>query len=255
MKRETKIKFTTTTGQPVDSRTHGVTFRIKENNDGMKIFNKNGHLLMDLDGQECLAAFPMIERLAATVVPPSENDLSVHNLVTNQNLSDVILTFDTFDAFISAVDSMDKKYLNDIRDKKFRKQDLPISSRVLNDWTYQQGLLNDDRENKEQWRTFSSVEKAYVHILQVCREFGVSVRKLQKARESFDTKLKGRNISIIEIAYAYFDKKKDSGDIYLVMDNIGRSNIIRAEDIALMAQEKRISNHFILNLNEVWNEK
>jgi len=75
------------------------------------------------------------------------------------------------------------------------------------------------------------------------------------ARDSFSVKLEKTDFSLIEIAYAYFDKNKDSGDMYLIMDESGKCNIARTEDIVLMIKDKMVSNHFILNLNEVWNEK
>lgn len=116
-------------------------------------------------------------------------------------------------------------------------------------------MARHSRENVEQWHSFSQLDVAYIYILKACRDFGISIRKLQNAKESFTARVYGDKFSLIEIAYTYFAKKKDSDDIYLFMDESGRCSVVRAVDIILMAQSKMISNHFILNLNEVWNEK
>jgi hypothetical protein len=176
-------------------------------------------------------------------------------LICDSAMCDIIITNESMDIFNLASDYLvDRDYFKSLHDKKFRKQDLPISSRVLNDWIYKRELLEDCRENTEQWHTFSQIDLAYVHILKACRDFGISVRKLQMARNSFYKKLLKIKFCLIDIAYAYFDFAKASGDIYLIMDIYGRCNIVRAIDLMHMAKAHRISNHFILNLSEVWNE-
>lgn len=176
-------------------------------------------------------------------------------LIKDSRLADVVLTNESMNAFMFCSDSLSEpQYINDLRDKKFHKKDIPISSRNLNDWTHKQELLVDDRGNIEKWYTFSKIDIAYIYILKACRDFGVSVRILQTTKESLRVKLPGTDFSLLEIAYTCFDKIKNDGDIYLYMDKTGRCNIARIDDIILMAQEKMINKNFILNLTEVWNE-
>ena len=176
-------------------------------------------------------------------------------LIKDSRLADVVLTNESMNVFMFCSDSLSEaQYLNDLRDKKFHKQDIPISSRCLNDWTHKQELLIDERGNIEKWYTFSKIDIAYIHILKACRDFGVSVRKLQKTKESLRVKLPGTDFSLLEIAYTCFDKTKNKDDIYLYMDMTGRCNIARLDDIILMTQEKMLNKNFILNLTEVWNE-
>ena len=181
---------------------------------------------------------------------------SAQEFMTSSKLAVVMRTNESVNKFLPVFDYLsDKTNLKDLREKRFRKQDLPISSRVLNDWC-KKGLLIDNRENADQWRTFSQIDVAYIHILKACRNFGISIRKLQEAKVSLFTKLGETDFSLIEIAYTYFDKQKEFDDIHLFVDECGKCNVVRADDMISMAQHKLMSNNFfILNLNEAWNEK
>lgn len=182
-------------------------------------------------------------------------DYPAEVLAANPLLAKIMLTNKTMNKFILSSDNLlNSDYSDNLRNKKFRKQDIPITSRNLNDWIHKQNLLIDDRDDIEQWHAFSKIDVAYIYILKACRDFGISVRKLQTTRDSLSEILPGTAFSLIEIAYTYFDKEKNSGDIYLYMDDSGRCNIVRIDDIVWMTQEKMINKNFILNLTEVWNE-
>ncbi len=111
------------------------------------------------------------------------------------------------------------------------------------------------RESPEHRPTFSKIDLAYIHILNLCRDFGLSLRKLQMARDSlfFLVDTIGK-CSLLEIAYAYFDKSPTDEPVYLIVDRQGRCNIIRKGDFEMMLDFRTINNNFILNLTEVWNE-
>ena len=253
MKPEIKIN---TDQQPpaIDSRDTVRGFSFDEENSTFTLKSKNGDMVFSKEELLALEAELGEAINIASSVPHTM--YPAEQLVKSDTLCDVILSNESMREFMFGSDSLaNKEYLDDLHEKRFRQQDLPISRRVFNDWLHDKKLLTDRRENLEQWHTFSKIDLAYIRILKTCRDFGTSIRKLAMARDSLFTKLNDTNFSLLEIAYTCFDKQEGSGDIYLIMDKIGRCNVVRAADIILMTQDKMISNHFILNLSRVWNEK
>lgn len=224
--------------------------------DSGKLTIKSAKYEMTFDGQELQELLQEMSTLKQIISEEPQKEYPGQYLVSNKSkLAHVILTQESMDAFISASDNLsDKKYLQELHDKKFHKQDIPISSRNLNDWIHTQKLLPDDRTNTEQWHTFSKIDIAYIYVLKACREFGISLRFLHNAKESLLTRIPQSKFCLLEIAYTCFDKSKESGDIFLYMDSTGHCNIARIDDIVLMAKEKMINKNFILNLSEVWRE-
>lgn len=221
-----------------------------------KLTFKNAKYEMTFDGQELQELLQEMSTLKKIISNEPQQEYPGQYLVSNKSkLAHVILTQESMDVFMSASDNLsDKKYLQELHDKKFHKQDIPISSRNLNDWIHTQKLLPDDRTNTEQWHTFSKIDIAYIYVLKACREFGISLRFLHNAKESLLTRIPQSKFCLLEIAYTCFDKSKESGDIFLYMDSTGHCNIARIDDIVLMAKEKMINKNFILNLSEVWRE-
>ena len=224
--------------------------------DSNKLTIKNAKHEMIFAGQELQELLQDMSTLKQIISEKPQKEYPGQYLVSNKSkLAHVILTQESMDVFMSASDNLsDKKYLQELHDKKFHKQDIPISSRNLNDWIHTQKLLPDDRTNTEQWHTFSKIDIAYIYVLKACREFGISLRFLHNAKESLLTRIPQSKFCLLEIAYTCFDKSKESGDIFLYMDSTGHCNIARIDDIVLMAKEKMINKNFILNLSEVWRE-
>ena len=224
--------------------------------DSGKLTIKTTKYEMTFDGQDLQQLLQELSKLKQVISEEPQQEYQGQYLVSNKSkLAHVILTQESMAAFMSASDNLsDKKYLQELHDKRFHKQDIPISSRNLNDWIHVQKLLPDDRTTTEQWHTFSKMDIAYIYVLKACREFGISLRFLHNAKESLLTKIPQSKFCLLEIAYTCFDKSKGREDIFLYMDSTGHCNIARIEDIVLMAKEKMINKNFILNLSEVWRE-
>lgn len=252
-----KIKELSTEQPPFDSRESFQSFKIDKIT-GILTLTTKGQDKLELKGAE-ITQFMEDLGFAISIAKsaePNPKEYPAQKLMTATELCDVILSPDSMRDFVSASEFLqDDKYLASIHEKTLRVNDLPISSRVLNDWTHKQGLLVDNRENVEQWRTFSKIDRAYICILKTCRNFGVSLHKLETSKKSFSAQLHNTGFTLIEIAYAYFEKSTSLEDVYLIMDTAGRCNIFRAQDMAFMTKEKLIKTNLILNLNEVWNEK
>jgi len=177
-------------------------------------------------------------------------------LTADKRLCPVILTGNTQMRLDFAINSITADNLEYLREGRCRVQDLPITSRVVNDWTGR-GLLDDTRDNTAEWRKFSNVEVAYINILQQCREFGLSSRRLLNTKSGLEITLYKNNVSLLEIAYSYVMNWSDldKEDLFLLIAQDGRCNIARKDDLTLMLQSAAFGTHFILNLNEVWNGK
>lgn len=176
-------------------------------------------------------------------------------LTDNVFLADIVLTSESMNAFGHAsIYLLDEQYSKSLREKNLQQKDLPVKNRTLSEWA-NNDVISLIRESPEHRPTFSKIDLAYIHILKLCRDFGLSLRKLQMARDSLffpvDT-IGGCNL--LEIAYAYFDKSQTDEAVYLLMDRQGRCNIIRKCDFEMMLDFRTINNNFILNLSEVWNE-
>lgn len=176
-------------------------------------------------------------------------------LTDNVILADIVLTSESMNAFGRAsVYLLDEKYSKSIREKNLQMKDLPVKSRVLAEWG-KNDVISLIRASPEHQPTFSKIDLAYIHILKSCRDFGLSLRKLQMARDSlfFPVDTIGK-CCLLEIAYAYFDKNPTGELVYLIVDRQGRCNIIRQNDFEMLLDFRTINKHFVLNLNEVWNE-
>ena len=64
-------------------------------------------------------------------------------------------------------------------DKRIRE--LTQSSRVLNNWE-KKGIIDSGREDKNQWRKFSTLEAIWLNLVDVLREFGLSLTAVAKIK-------------------------------------------------------------------------
>lgn len=239
----------------IDSRERCVVCCFDETEQILTMKNANREIRYNLEKAEDRKK--LMNNLRLSIRPNGEKQKHPAEYLISHGLklSHVILTQKSMDMFVLASDNLlDKKYLQELYEKKFHKQDVPISSRNLNDWIHTQKLLPDDRTTTEQWHAFSKIDIAYIYVLKACREFGISLRFLHNAKESLLTYIPNTKFCLLEIAYTCFDKSKETGDIFLYMDSTGHCNIARIEDIVIMAKEKMINKNFILNLSEVWRE-
>lgn len=92
------------------------------------------------------------------------------------------------DSFMSEfIEYVDRIRSDDYRkffaEKIFSVKDTGVSNRTINNWD-QNDLIEDEREEKSNWRKFSFIELTWIRIIAKLREFGLPLEKIHTTKES-----------------------------------------------------------------------
>lgn len=103
-----------------------------------------------------------------------------------------------------AVDHQD--VLKEVIEKKYNKKALNLTTKQMSSWA-QEGLIDDSRENKEEWRKFSICDIATTAILRELRDIGLSLEVLRGLSKELRAPIDGTNVYIPLIATALLSHK------------------------------------------------
>lgn len=165
-------------------------------------------------------------------------------------LLDVIWTDDTAAYFDSVKSTITDEQINQYRTLSFSVEALPISSRIVNDWDAQ-GLINDSRDGDKGWRRFSVFDVALIEIFKALRGFDFSRNRLKTVKNSLTTKIDKR-LSLLEMAFFTASSPMAKANIYLMIDEDARCNIVRKSDAFMSMFGLMKQSILFLNLNMIF---
>lgn len=71
----------------------------------------------------------------------------------------------------------DESLTNFFREKKYATKHIGLSSRMLNHWV-EKGVLEDDRDNPRDWRTFCFTDLVWIEIVKTLLQYGFSLTEI-----------------------------------------------------------------------------
>lgn len=127
-------------------------------------------------------------------------------------------------------------YLCGFRDRVHDVKSTTKTYRVINSWE-SSGLLDDTREQEGLgWRKFSTSDIAWIMIISKLREFGLSIEKIKKTKESLlspiESQVKKSNfgLSVIEWICLRILWLEDAGNTYLLVENDGTASVMTPQN-------------------------
>lgn len=129
---------------------------------------------------------------------------------------------DNFDFSFAFWAEHKKAIINEFNEKRFTNKSIGKASyRIVNHWT-KLGLINDNRENNQQWRKFSLLDLIWLNIIKQLRIFGFPNEKILKTKKClFPSQVKNNKLlSFFEyyVAEAFF--KKTPVDLLIFSDGL-----------------------------------
>ncbi len=99
-----------------------------------------------------------------------------------KNRRNIIIASDWFDNnFFGGFLPSKTEFKDILNEKRFRLNDVQVSSRRINYWM-EEGIITDDRPNGKGWRKFSISELLWLEIVMKLIKFGVSFDNIRKVK-------------------------------------------------------------------------
>ncbi|MDD4519612.1 MAG: hypothetical protein PHI50_01825 [Alphaproteobacteria bacterium] len=176
-------------------------------------------------------------------------------IFSGANLLPIRFSIETEKLFKKALDTFSAETLNLYREQTITSTKLGIQSRRLNNWDDKKIIVDTRDGAKSGWRRFSVFEWAHVEIVRVLREeLDLATGPLANLRKSMEEKVYS-GLTLLEVAFI-LTRGKTNGNIYLLINREGKSNISRKRDIIPMtAGMKSLELHIEINLNQLWKAK
>jgi len=137
-----------------------------------------------------------------------------------------------------------------LTDKKYTIQDTETTYRVVNNWS-SAGLLEENRENHNQWRKFNIVDLVWLYIITELRKLGFPLEKIRKARETlFYT---GQNPKkIIPLLDIYIIQALERKPVHLIILEDGQAMLALEDEYNLSKEYLSLTtSHIIISLNRI----
>lgn len=149
------------------------------------------------------------------------------------------------------------KILENINKPTQTIKDTGNTYRIINHWE-SLGLINNDRENSDKgWRKFSIADLAWISIIKILREFGLSSDKIRITKECLNEQIASKpNLNWLEYAfYRAYAIKKDGGNTYLLIFCTGQAVVTTSNEISANKSLSFIPNTYItINLNQLFHD-
>lgn len=93
-----------------------------------------------------------------------------------------------------------------LNDQRFKNKDLNLSYRTINHYD-SKGLLLSERSNDSSWRTYNAVEVIWLSLIIILREFGITIKNIQKLKHNIFIDGKYGNIDKAEFINQSFENE------------------------------------------------
>lgn len=147
--------------------------------------------------------------------------------------------------------------LDELRTKQYDINNISQSHRVINSWE-SIGILDDTRKNNKGWRKFSLSDIVWITIITKLREFGLSIEKIKKTKESLlsPVTVTDRNTKTGLTALDWLCLRilllTDRGNTYLLVEEDGTATVMMPRNFNINHTLGNIPDSYIyINVNKL----